>query len=108
MVQTKVVFKVYTDPDQTAKDAFSREVDIFDTLGRHSKEVIVEYLGSFIQNGKRAVILEYANGGNLRDFFQTHRRSRDNNELIYFWTQLFKLSDAIYNLHNIGRSASGM
>lgn len=106
----KVVFKFYMDTktDPGAGLAFTNEVNIFETLGRSCEGVIVDYLGSFIQNGTSVVVLEHANGGNLWDFFRNHRVPRNNNELIYLWRKLFKLSEAIYHLHHPGRSKVGI
>jgi serine/threonine protein kinase len=106
-LQTKVAFKIYTDSSPDAVRAFEKEVEIFDTIRESAGELIVKYLGSFTQNRKNVVVMEYADG-NLRDFFGTHRGPRDNAELIYLWTALFKLADAVYQLHHAGSSALGM
>ncbi|ETS74006.1 hypothetical protein PFICI_13872 [Pestalotiopsis fici W106-1] len=105
----KVVFKIYnTKTDPAASLAFTKEADIFETLGRSCEGVIVQYLGSFIQHEKSVIVLEHANGGNLWDFFKTHRVPRNNQELIYLWTKLFKLVEAINHLHHPGRATVGI
>jgi serine/threonine protein kinase len=99
MSQKTVVFKIY--PDMEGRAAHKREVDLFESLGNRHSDVIVEYFGSFAQNDKFVIILEYANGGNLWDFYKTNGPPNNPQELTDFWTELMKLMFALHHLHNL-------
>lgn len=96
-----MVFKVYQTEE--ARDLFSNEADAYTTLFAPSFDYIVRYLGSFEQNGKFTVILEYAEGGSLLDFLKKGYNPIDNEELVKFWTRMFELLWGLHCIHEISK-----
>ncbi|KAH6893037.1 hypothetical protein B0T10DRAFT_457151 [Thelonectria olida] len=95
-----VVFKEYqVRDDETHRGSCEREVRTFSSIG--SDDNIVKYLGSFEQADRCVVILEYANGGSLLDFFQCQNKPGDFGQTQSFWRALTQLSKGISSLHHI-------
>lgn len=73
------------------------------TLPSASFAHIVTYLGSFEQNRKFTVILEYAEGGSLLDFFKKNQIPMDKDELVQFWTHILDLLVGLNCIHAISK-----
>lgn len=78
--------------------AWENEIEKFTTLGEN--KYVVQYFGSFEQNGKLVIILEYANGGSLLDVFTNNQQPRNADQAIKFWEALMELVFPLHNLHN--------
>ncbi|KAH7175264.1 kinase-like domain-containing protein [Dactylonectria macrodidyma] len=98
-----VVFKIY---QRSAKDAFISEANAYATFPETYGENIVQCHGTFKQEEKYIIILEYAPRGSLLDFFETTRRLPTTDELRILWTELFKLLGALYMIHENGLPSS--
>ncbi|KAF7552103.1 hypothetical protein G7Z17_g4547 [Cylindrodendrum hubeiense] len=96
-----VVFKVYQT--EAASELFSTEADAYSKFPEDYWNYIVKCYGSFEQKKKRTIILEYAPGGTLLDFFEKKRAPRDERELNMFWTELLRLLNALYLIHEMSR-----
>ncbi len=94
-----MVFKVYQTDE--AEDLFNNEADAYARLPGEAWCYITQCYGTFIQNGKRTVILEYAEGGTLLDFFQRDKIPNTNDELLQFWSHLIELLHALHVIHGM-------
>ncbi|KAH6869673.1 kinase-like domain-containing protein [Thelonectria olida] len=94
-----VVFKIYHDEE--TKNQFDTEANTYTDLPKTHPEYITACYGSFIQNGKSTIILEYAPGGTLLDFCTSTNPPGDIQETEKFWVALFKLLHALHFIHNI-------
>ncbi|KAM0546040.1 hypothetical protein ACHAPJ_011054 [Fusarium lateritium] len=94
-----VVFKQFrTSEDNTLRHAWIRECNALTYIG--SWDHTVQYLGSFEQNNRCYVMLEYANGGSLLDLFRKDTRPQTEQEIHRFWMGLMSLLKGINRLHN--------
>lgn len=96
--QDIVVFKVHKD-----EAAFNNEVKAFLSIQSRSRGSghVVEYYGSFTQGDRFTIILEYANGGSLLDFFKREQPPQTWEELRTLWAALFCLLGGLAVIHNI-------
>ncbi|CAM1507875.1 Fc.00g047230.m01.CDS01 [Cosmosporella sp. VM-42] len=96
-----VVFKEYQCHQfEDLRKSWEREINAFAKI-RH-EDNIVKYIGAFEQNNKCVVVLEYANGGTLRELFQRNQQPQSRPEVIYLWESLVKLLNPIHHLHHLG------
>jgi len=78
--------------------AWENEIDTLIMMG--DKKYVVQYLGSFEQNGKLVIILEYANGGSLLDVFMKDQQPRNADQVTKFWENLVDLLIPLHYLHH--------
>ena len=71
----------------------------FNKIGSNSN--IIGYYGSFRRGDTFNVILEYADRGNLKEFFQHQDPPSTAESIIQFWQGLFKLIYALRAVHNV-------
>ncbi|KAI0104993.1 kinase-like domain-containing protein [Nemania sp. FL0031] len=104
-----IVFKEY-DASRDI-DEFMDERSTYNTienLNRASK-YILGYYGCFIQGNKCVLLIEYANQGNLLEFFKGNRfLPRTEKEAQDLWSDLAHLIDGIALLHNGGKHNSSI
>ncbi|ORY56098.1 uncharacterized protein BCR38DRAFT_478873 [Pseudomassariella vexata] len=60
---------------------------------------IVRYYGSIEQGNTRTIILEYARGGNLVNYYQKHREGLPADRRKAFWDAMFVMCDGLVALH---------
>jgi len=98
-----VVLKEYSVPnhDSAAYKMLSNEVDIYTSLDDGAFEYVIRYYGSFVQQGKFTLILEYASKGTLLDYFETMPRPRTCLERTRFWQRFFSLLPALAYIHQL-------
>ncbi|KAK7914146.1 serine/threonine protein kinase [Apiospora marii] len=99
-----VVLKIYEQHPRYLA-AFKREWKLLANLPSEASEVIVNYLGSFKQNRKSVIVLEFAPGGNLAAFLRNARTPATQAEFYSFWTSLASLLIAVYYLNNLPNGA---
>ena len=63
---------------------------------------IVRYFGSFQHGSSFNIILEYADGGTLQDYYQKYPPPSTYEDIIAFLTALLDLLSALYTLHVTG------
>lgn len=63
---------------------------------------MVKYHGSFIQGENFTIILEYADGGSLLDFYKTTQPPKEWDDLQSFWVAMFRLLESLAVIHNVG------
>ena len=83
---------------------FNNEVDIYANLRDADFDHIVRYYGSFSQLGKFTIILEYANQGNLLDYFERTAHPPTPSDRVVFWQAFFDLLLALERIHELSRS----
>ncbi|KAI2466238.1 hypothetical protein F4781DRAFT_424218 [Annulohypoxylon bovei var. microspora] len=102
--QSQNTFVLKTYHRSRFEGIYENEVDALRTLNNSPSPNVVTYYGSFRQNGTYNIILEYANGGDLAEFFKK-TPSPKGDEVIQFWksmSQCFIGLDFIHHLMNIG------
>lgn len=73
--------------------SFSNEVEAYTVLENQGEmekasKYFLRYYGSFIQNGKGFILLEYADQGSLLDFFRKNHLPHERGELHRLWKSL--------------------
>ncbi|KAK0651080.1 hypothetical protein B0T16DRAFT_403139 [Cercophora newfieldiana] len=103
---TYVVLKEYrkTGPESEAFDMFENEVDIYANLSDNDFTHIVRYYGSFVQNDRFTMILEYASGGTLLEYFKNTPHPSTSSERKNFWMAFFELLAALERIHELGKA----
>ncbi|KAF4452974.1 serine/threonine protein kinase [Fusarium austroafricanum] len=96
-----VVFKEYrTQKKENMRRSWNREFAAFASID--SCEHIVQYMGSFEQNNRCFIILEYASGGSLLELFNQGVPLMTPEQRMYFWRGLMGLTKAINKIQNLG------
>ncbi|KAM0204923.1 hypothetical protein ACHAPQ_003775 [Fusarium lateritium] len=98
-----VVFKEYRK--EVFRRSWTQEFNVFVSID--SCEHIVQYLGSFEQNNRRFIILEYASGGSLLQFFNQDVRPNTPEQRMHYWRGLMGLTKAINKIQNLGGGPHG-
>lgn len=96
--QKEVVLKIYEEG--ATDDSFAAEVSIFKRLRPEDYEYIVKYLGSFVHGKLRIIIMEYADMGNLDEYYQKVEPPSKLDELADFWHGLLDLLQSLQCLHS--------
>ncbi|KAG4434108.1 hypothetical protein IFR05_010417 [Cadophora sp. M221] len=91
------VLKEYSTAD--AQKYYDNETSAFDQIEKHP--YIIGYFGSFTRNGSFNVILEYADKGTLKEYFEKQLPPTSGEEIIRFWEGLFQLIDALWKIHTV-------
>ncbi|KAH6717034.1 hypothetical protein BKA61DRAFT_600947 [Leptodontidium sp. MPI-SDFR-AT-0119] len=95
------VLKEYSTAD--AQKYYENETSAFDQIGKHPH--IISYFGSFTRNGSFNVILEYADKGTLKEYFEKQLPPTSGEEIIKFWEGLFQLINALWKIHTMNGDA---
>jgi len=69
-------------------------------LQEQTNEHVLRYYGSFRQSGTFNLLLQYADRGNLLDFFQKTRQPQSINEVCQLWKSIFGILQGVHCLHN--------
>jgi serine/threonine protein kinase len=82
---------------------FNNEVDVYSSLNgaETGYEHVVKYFGSFTQQGKSTIILEWANDGDLQSFFNSVDRPYRQLDRREFWASFFRLLMGLHATHNL-------
>ncbi|KAJ2906388.1 hypothetical protein MKZ38_001748 [Zalerion maritima] len=102
---SQIVFKEYTGAETVR--FWNRELDVLNSLGRLGGDHIIKCFGSFDQNGKCVVMLEYMEDGTLAEFFLTADRPTTPPQLETFFNSLFDLCKALCRLRDEKTLAHG-
>ena len=83
--------------------SYNSEVNTFRKLGAggSSESGIITFYGSFVQNETYNVLLQYADGGTLEDYFQNVDPPRHPSHTYQFWKSSFGLFMAINRIHDM-------
>jgi serine/threonine protein kinase len=91
-----------------AKSYYENEVEAFRRLRNeraHNPHLITFY-GSYIHKGTYNIILEYADGGSLEDYFQHNAPPWKSEDIVRLWTSLFGILKALNSIHTVERRNS--
>lgn len=107
-VEHTYVLKTYTKSSRG--NQYQAEVEAFNRL-RNARQPhsLIQYFGSYEQDDTFNIILEYANGGTLEDFFQNREiaRPRRKEEIFSFWKGLFDILLALQAIHQVKQYDEG-
>jgi serine/threonine protein kinase len=94
---------VYVVKRFTAEAHWRREVKAFRNFARDVRPEpnLIGFYGAYIHGSTFNIILQYAESGNLNDFFfnQDTRIPSTPDQRLAFWTQLFGIITAVHRLH---------
>ncbi|KAH8889148.1 hypothetical protein GQ53DRAFT_843190 [Thozetella sp. PMI_491] len=96
-----IVLKEYHGGERDAEILFKNEVAVYSNLREDSFDNIVRYYGSFEQVGVRTVVLEYADGGTLANFFARTNSIERPDDRIRFWKGFLGLLRGLDDIHNL-------
>lgn len=71
------------------------------TLQERGNDHIVRYYGSFTQNNTFNLLLQFVDGGNLLDFFNSKEPPRESDDIQNFWESLFRIFKGLYCVHKL-------
>ncbi|KAH8836772.1 hypothetical protein MCOR01_010433 [Pyricularia oryzae] len=106
-----VVIKIF--PPHALRATFRDEVQLYRELQddgtttrdyKRPSEYFLSCYGTFQQNGFGAIVLEYANGGSLLDYFRKTTPPQNRDGLCQFYNALLDLPRAVFTLSNVGSS----
>ncbi|KAK5064908.1 hypothetical protein LTR84_000742 [Exophiala bonariae] len=97
------VIKTYNLNGDLASISYRNELEALKTLSlnKNASKSIVKFYGSFTQQDSHHVILEYADQGTLRDFYQKFSHPKMENDVTDFWEHLFNLAVGLRQIHHI-------
>ncbi|KAF7187457.1 Mitogen-activated protein kinase kinase 2 [Pseudocercospora fuligena] len=92
--------------------AHERETTAFThitNLGSRQTPGLITYYSSFTHLGTFNIILEFAEVGNLEEFYESAIRPVGGEQIINFWENLFDTTKALFTIHEsyLGQRASG-
>ena len=62
---------------------------------------ITNFLGSFVHDFHYNLLLEFADRGNLEEYFRNVQIPSTVEDITSFWTELFHLIDSLMGIHNM-------
>lgn len=99
------VLKTYTG--NNAEQFYNREVRAYCAFQKPkvsaSNPGMIRFYGSFKQQGRFNVLLEFADVGTLEHYFKTISRPKTGEDIINFWAQMFELIGAVKCIHHEGQ-----
>lgn len=94
---------------QEAEKYYKAEVGAFRKLTPLGKPLpnLIEFYGSYVLDGTYNVILEYADQGNLEDYFKNTAPPSRGKDITQFWRGLFGVIRALDKIHELPPSETG-
>lgn len=95
--------------DRSLTRAFEREASVLRKLTLQRKPHVVKLLATFEQGGSHHMIMEYANGGTLRDLWSNNKQQPQLNGslMVSVIRQFTGLAEALERVHDYGRDTDG-
>jgi hypothetical protein len=62
---------------------------------------MINFFGSFVHGSYYNLLLEYADQGNLEEYFHGVRAPSKVEDITSFWTELFRLIESLVGIHNV-------
>lgn len=94
------MLKTYTK--QYRGRQYQAEVDAFLRLRKHKDlHSFIGFFGSFEQGQTFNIILQYAAGGTLEDFFQSNEPPRTPQDIFAFWRGLMEILHGLKFIHQV-------
>jgi serine/threonine protein kinase len=97
------VFKEYETTDQLAAATYDNETSIYRNLNKDERthKNVVGFHGSFQTSEKGTIVLEYADGGDLLNFFKQVPPPSQAKHLTVFLINFFELLCGLEAVHNL-------
>lgn len=92
------VLKISNRDEPDAIEAYDSEKVAFQRLKDEHADV-VKYLGSFHQKNVACILLEFADEGNLEDYFRKHSRPGSDADIVTFWKHFLKITKGLQDIH---------
>lgn len=88
---------------QTAEgdNLFRDEADAYSRFAKKHGNYISQCFGTFQQNGKRTIVLEWAPGGTLLDFLSRTLPPQSEEQVKKLWTRLSQLLHGLAFIHGM-------
>lgn len=83
----------------TSQADYAKEVQAFRKLRMAPN--IANLYGTFTYGNTYNILLEYADKGTLEGFFKEEMQPKVGQDIIEFWQNLFKLSEALMAIHEV-------
>ncbi|KAK0652661.1 hypothetical protein B0T16DRAFT_427050 [Cercophora newfieldiana] len=93
------VFKIYHN--KRYEEYYENELRALRRLSVQSSENVVKFYGSFRQLGSYCLILEYADGGDLGEFFDNCPPPSTPEDVVLFWKSLFQVFSGLERIHQL-------
>ncbi|KAL2189195.1 hypothetical protein L209DRAFT_682575 [Thermothelomyces heterothallicus CBS 203.75] len=93
------VLKIYHGRKHEA--SYENEYRVLDQHRRNRSPNVVELYGSFRQLESYCLILEYANAGNLGEYFENCQPPRTVEDVAAFWKSLFQVFQGLERIHQL-------
>jgi len=74
------------------------------TLASKSPSNLIGFYGSFVQDYTYNVILKFADKGNLKQNFRTTSPPSSREDIVSFWTELFKVIQPLGTIYGVAQS----
>lgn len=102
--QDTFVLKTY---HEDYKKLYDNEITAFTNLQniRSSSNNIIRYFGSFMQSNKYSLVLDFANGGSLLEFFVNNRPPETAEDRLSFWKSYSGYFRGAYRIHQVQQSS---
>ena len=97
--QHRFVFKTYHT--QRHEPSYTNESRALLGLRSSPSPNVVEFYGSFRQLNSYSLILEYADGGDLSQFFDSSCPPSTVEDVVVFWKSLFQVFDGLDRIHQL-------
>ncbi|KAI5917040.1 kinase-like domain-containing protein [Camillea tinctor] len=100
------------DPSEISdpKSSWSHEADNMEEIGKigSGNPCIARVIGSFSIRGNYYIIMSWASGGNLREFWRSREPTLSGDLIMQFLVQYRNLAGALTSLHQLGGSGDGL
>lgn len=93
------VFKKYHN--KSYEEYYENELRALRRLNTHPSPNIVKFYGSIRQHGQYALILEFADGGDLGKLFGAHPPPSTVEDVVLFWKSLFQVFTGLDRIHQL-------
>ena len=68
---------------------------------------LLGFYGSYVRDGRYNLILEYADQGNLEEYFRNTAPPSIGHDIVQFWSRLFSVIPALDKIHELPPSEIG-
>jgi serine/threonine protein kinase len=96
--------KTYLTPD--AKKYYENEVATFRRLRRKQNSGLIGFYGCYVQANAFSIILEFADKGDLENYFRTTSPPVREDDILSFWESIFRTVWALECVHNVETSST--
>ncbi|KAG9228900.1 hypothetical protein BJ875DRAFT_434529 [Amylocarpus encephaloides] len=103
--RNKFALKVFKTRD--AETYFKIEVEAFKRLRRANQEYLIAFYGCYTQLNTYSIILENADKGTLKQYFEHEDPPSEAEDIFKFWKSILNLLKGLDSIHNVPKSSGG-